>query len=220
MGPSLARRVRRVARRGGRRSLRVLAVARFSEPGTAAALERDGIETIACDLLDPAQVARLPRGSERALPRRAQVRLDGPAGSHLGPERDRARRSWRRTSGTAGSWCSRAGTSTRSCRPAPPGRPRRTRSTRWGNTRRPASAASASSSTPRASGARRASSSASSTPSTCATARSWTWRAQVHAGERGGPARRATSTPSGRATRTRMPFVGSRCARARLGRSS
>jgi nucleoside-diphosphate-sugar epimerase len=39
----------------------VLAVARFSEPGLAAAIQRDGIETIACDLLDPATVARLPR---------------------------------------------------------------------------------------------------------------------------------------------------------------
>jgi nucleoside-diphosphate-sugar epimerase len=39
----------------------VLAVARFSEPGLAEALERDRIETIACDLLDPGQVAALPR---------------------------------------------------------------------------------------------------------------------------------------------------------------
>ncbi len=60
MGPSLARRVRR-SLDAASRSLRVLAVARFSEPGTAAALERDGIETITCDLLDPAQVSRLPR---------------------------------------------------------------------------------------------------------------------------------------------------------------
>ena len=60
MGPSLARRVRAaVDAAGGRR--RVLAVSRFSEPGLAAALAGDGVETIACDLLDPAQVARLPR---------------------------------------------------------------------------------------------------------------------------------------------------------------
>jgi nucleoside-diphosphate-sugar epimerase len=39
----------------------VLAVARFSEPGLAARLERDGIEAIACDLLDRAQTERLPR---------------------------------------------------------------------------------------------------------------------------------------------------------------
>ena len=60
MGPSLARRVRR-SLDAASRSQRVLAVARFSEPGTAAALQRHGVETVTCDLLDPAQVARLPR---------------------------------------------------------------------------------------------------------------------------------------------------------------
>jgi len=60
MGPSLARRVRRACDAAGV-SRRVFAVARFSEPGLRAALERDGIETIVCDLLDPADVARLPR---------------------------------------------------------------------------------------------------------------------------------------------------------------
>jgi hypothetical protein len=60
MGPSLARRVRRACDAAGTR-VRVLAVARFSEPGLADALARDGIEPIVCDLLDPAQVARLPR---------------------------------------------------------------------------------------------------------------------------------------------------------------
>ena len=60
MGPSLARRVRRSCEADGVKH-RVLAVARFSEPGLRAALERDGIETIACDLLDPGDVARLPR---------------------------------------------------------------------------------------------------------------------------------------------------------------
>src|SRR3954462_3941914 len=60
MGPSLARRVRR-AFDGAGVSRRVMAVSRFSEPGLAAALEKDGIETVACDLLDPDQVARLPR---------------------------------------------------------------------------------------------------------------------------------------------------------------
>ena len=60
MGPSLARRVRRAFDKAGV-SRRVFAVARFSEPGLASALERDGIETIACDLLDPAQVAGLPK---------------------------------------------------------------------------------------------------------------------------------------------------------------
>jgi nucleoside-diphosphate-sugar epimerase len=60
MGPSLARRVRRACDAAGTKD-RVLGVARFSEPGLADALARDGIEPIACDLLDPAQVARLPR---------------------------------------------------------------------------------------------------------------------------------------------------------------
>jgi hypothetical protein len=59
MGPSLARRVRRALDAGGV-SCRVFAVARFSEPGLAGALGRDGIEPIVCDLLDPAQVAQLP----------------------------------------------------------------------------------------------------------------------------------------------------------------
>lgn len=59
MGPSLARRVRRACDAAGERR-RVIAVSRFSQPGLAAALERDGIETVAGDLLDPDQVARLP----------------------------------------------------------------------------------------------------------------------------------------------------------------
>ena len=98
-------------------------------------------------------------------------------------------------------------------------RPRGTRSHPWGNTRRPASAASASSSTPRASAARRASCSGSSTPSTCATARSWTWRARSTPASRWTCAS-ATSTPSGRATRTPMLSARSRSARARPGRWS
>jgi nucleoside-diphosphate-sugar epimerase len=60
MGPSLARRVRRAVEAAGV-PRRVIAVSRFSEPGTAAALERDGIEAVSCDLLDPRQVAQLPR---------------------------------------------------------------------------------------------------------------------------------------------------------------
>ena len=59
MGPSLARRIRRACDAAGARR-RVLAVSRFSEPGLIQALERAGIEAIAADLLDPAQVARLP----------------------------------------------------------------------------------------------------------------------------------------------------------------
>jgi uncharacterized protein YbjT (DUF2867 family) len=60
MGPSLARRIRRSLDAAGV-ARRVLAVARFSEPGVAERLERDGIEPIVSELLDPSQVARLPR---------------------------------------------------------------------------------------------------------------------------------------------------------------
>src|SRR6187399_2947233 len=60
MGPSLARRVRR-ALDSASASRRVFAVARFSEPALASELLRDGIEPLACDLLDPDQVAQLPR---------------------------------------------------------------------------------------------------------------------------------------------------------------
>jgi len=60
MGPSLARRVRRACDAASN-PRRVLAVARFSEPGLAESLRRDGVEAIACDLADPTQVARLPR---------------------------------------------------------------------------------------------------------------------------------------------------------------
>lgn len=59
MGPSLARLARRASDEAGV-GRRVIAVARFTEPGLQAALERDGIETIACDLLDRSEVARLP----------------------------------------------------------------------------------------------------------------------------------------------------------------
>src|SRR5882672_9968462 len=59
MGPSLARRVRRALDAAGV-NRRVLAVSRFSEPGLAGALEHDGIEAVACDLLESDQVERLP----------------------------------------------------------------------------------------------------------------------------------------------------------------
>ena len=60
MGPSLARRVRRAAARTGSRN-RVLAASRFSSSAVRANLEADGIQTVACDLLDPGQIAALPR---------------------------------------------------------------------------------------------------------------------------------------------------------------
>ncbi len=59
MGPSLARLARRASDEAGVRR-RVMGVARFSAPGAREALERAGVETIACDLLDRAAVARLP----------------------------------------------------------------------------------------------------------------------------------------------------------------
>jgi nucleoside-diphosphate-sugar epimerase len=55
MGPTLARLAKRAAP-----SKRVIGVARFSEPGLRAALERHGVECIVADLLSRAQLAALP----------------------------------------------------------------------------------------------------------------------------------------------------------------
>jgi nucleoside-diphosphate-sugar epimerase len=59
MGPSLVRRARRAIEQAGTRA-RVIAVARFSQSDLARQLEADGIETIACDLLEPGALERLP----------------------------------------------------------------------------------------------------------------------------------------------------------------
>ena len=59
MGPTLARMARRAADEAGVRR-RILGVARFSDPRVLAELQTLGIETIRCDLLDPAQLAQLP----------------------------------------------------------------------------------------------------------------------------------------------------------------
>jgi nucleoside-diphosphate-sugar epimerase len=56
MGPTLARLARNAAP-----DKRVIGVARFSEPGLREALNKYGIETIACDLLDRAAVEKLPQ---------------------------------------------------------------------------------------------------------------------------------------------------------------
>ena len=56
MGPTLARMAKRAAP-----ERRVVGVARFTDARAKAELERHGVETIACDLLDPAAVARLPK---------------------------------------------------------------------------------------------------------------------------------------------------------------
>jgi nucleoside-diphosphate-sugar epimerase len=56
MGPTLAGMAKRAAP-----GKRVVAVARFSQPGLKEELEANGIETIGCDLLDAEAVATLPR---------------------------------------------------------------------------------------------------------------------------------------------------------------
>ncbi|MGH8737470.1 MAG: NAD-dependent epimerase/dehydratase family protein [Burkholderiales bacterium] len=56
MGPTLARLAKRAAP-----GKRVIGVARFSEPGLREKLERQGIECIACDLLERAALERLPK---------------------------------------------------------------------------------------------------------------------------------------------------------------
>jgi len=56
MGPTLAR-----LARNAMPARRVIAVARFSEPGLRAMLESHGIETITCDLLDRQALATLPQ---------------------------------------------------------------------------------------------------------------------------------------------------------------
>ncbi len=59
MGPSLARRARRAADQAGP-PRRVFAVSRFAQPEARRPLEQWGVEAVACDLLDAAQLARLP----------------------------------------------------------------------------------------------------------------------------------------------------------------
>ncbi len=57
MGPTLARMAQRALAGTGRR---VIGVARFSDPAVQRKLDGWGIQTIACDLLDEAALARLP----------------------------------------------------------------------------------------------------------------------------------------------------------------
>ena len=59
MGPSLGRRARRSSDEAGT-PRRIIGVARFSEAGVREQLERDGIETIAADLLDSESLSKLP----------------------------------------------------------------------------------------------------------------------------------------------------------------
>lgn len=59
MGPTLARLAVRATLTAGV-TRRVIAVARFSEPGVAARLRAGGVETVRADLFDPGEVSRLP----------------------------------------------------------------------------------------------------------------------------------------------------------------
>lgn len=59
IGPSLARMAKRATDLAGV-SRRIIGVSRFSASNEEAKLNADGIETVRCDLLDEAQVARLP----------------------------------------------------------------------------------------------------------------------------------------------------------------
>jgi nucleoside-diphosphate-sugar epimerase len=59
MGPTLAMRTLRAMRAAGQRH-RVIAVARFSNPELIARMQSEGVETIACDMLEPGALTRLP----------------------------------------------------------------------------------------------------------------------------------------------------------------
>ncbi len=59
MGPTLSRMARRASDAAGTRR-KVIAVSRFSSAGQEATFHAAGVETIKCDLLDPAEVERLP----------------------------------------------------------------------------------------------------------------------------------------------------------------
>jgi nucleoside-diphosphate-sugar epimerase len=59
MGPTLAQLIRRSADSAGKK-MRITGVARFSDQAMPDALRAHGIEPIACDLLEPGQLAKLP----------------------------------------------------------------------------------------------------------------------------------------------------------------
>jgi nucleoside-diphosphate-sugar epimerase len=59
MGPSLSRLARRAADQSGMKK-RIVAVSGFGNGNLAAQLTAEGIETIACDLLKPGELAKLP----------------------------------------------------------------------------------------------------------------------------------------------------------------
>src|SRR5438094_10560912 len=85
MGPSLVRLARRSADEAGRRDLPVIAVSRFSSPGVREELERERIETIACDLLDEDQRHGLPSAANVLF--MLGHKFSGGASAGSGPER-------------------------------------------------------------------------------------------------------------------------------------
>ena len=218
MGPSLARRVRRSCDAAGVKR-RVLAVARFSEPGLADALAADGIEPIACDLLDPAQVARLPRVENvlflagRKFGSSGRPDLTWAQNVVVPSDRGAALRR------TAGSSSSRAATCTRSCRPAP----------RAATEKDPPDPVGEYAQT--CVGRERVFEHASRERGTRCLFFRLFYAVDLRYGTLVDVARKvqcrasrwtcawATSTRSGRATRTRTPSARSRCARSRRGRS-
>jgi len=62
IGPTLARLVKRAVEEGGL-DKRVIGVSRFSTPGLREELERTGVETVSCDLLEEDEVEKLPEAS-------------------------------------------------------------------------------------------------------------------------------------------------------------
>jgi len=62
IGPTLARLVKRAVDEGGL-DKKVIGVSRFSTPGLREELEKMGIETFSCDLLEEEEVERLPEAS-------------------------------------------------------------------------------------------------------------------------------------------------------------
>ena len=63
MGPSLACMARRALDARGETNRRVIAVSRFSSPDARVELEKAGVETLSCDLLDPEQIRALPEAA-------------------------------------------------------------------------------------------------------------------------------------------------------------
>jgi len=60
LGPTLAMMLRRAADAIGEKSRRIIAVSRFSSQESAESLQRAGVETIACDLLNRDSIQQLP----------------------------------------------------------------------------------------------------------------------------------------------------------------